>query len=52
MSGGSHFPFRTFFVSVVLISVAAASVYLSYELVVKPRQAMHGFHPSMYPHRS
>ena len=40
MSGGSHFPFRTFFVSVVLISVAAASVYLSYELVVKPRQAM------------
>src|ERR1035438_1861982 len=40
MSGGRHFPIRSFVASVVLVAVAAASVYLSYELVVKPRRAL------------
>jgi hypothetical protein len=40
MSNGRHFPVRSFVASMVLVAVAAASVYLSYELVVKPRQAM------------
>jgi len=40
MSSGRHFPIRSFVASVVLVAVAAASVYLSYELVVKPRQAL------------
>jgi hypothetical protein len=40
MSGGHHFPIRSFAASVVLVAVAAASVYLAYELVVKPRQAL------------
>jgi len=40
MSDGRSFPFRSFVWSVVLMAVAAGSVYLSYELVVKPRQAM------------
>jgi len=40
MSNGRHFPIRSFVASVVLVAVAAASVYLSYELVVKPRRAL------------
>src|ERR1022692_2202307 len=40
MSNDRHFPLRFFVVSVVLVGVAAAAVYLSYELVVKPRQAL------------
>jgi hypothetical protein len=40
MGSGRHFPIRSFVVSVVLVAVAAASVYLSYELVVKPRLAL------------
>ena len=40
MSSGRHFPIRSFVGSVVLVAVAAVSVYLSYELVVKPRQAL------------
>jgi len=40
MSSGRHFPIRSFVGSVVLVGVAAASVYLSYELVVKPRRAL------------
>jgi hypothetical protein len=40
MSNGRHFPIRSFVASVVLVAVAAAGVYLSYELVVKPRQAL------------
>ena len=40
MSGGRRFPIRSFVASVVLVAVAAASVYLSYELVVKPRLAL------------
>src|ERR1039457_5996628 len=40
MNSGHHFPIRSFVASVVLVAVAAASVYLSYELVVKPRQAL------------
>src|ERR1019366_7588468 len=39
MSSGRHFPIRSFVGSVVLVAVAA-SVYLSYELVVKPRRAL------------
>jgi hypothetical protein len=40
MSSGRHFPIRSFAASVVLVAFAAASVYLSYELVVKPRRAL------------
>src|ERR1017187_1520939 len=40
MSSGRDFPIRSFIGSVVLVAVAAGSVYLSYELVVKPRQAL------------
>src|SRR5271166_6377092 len=40
MSSGRHFPIRSSVTSVVLVAVAAASVYLSYELVVKPRRAL------------
>ena len=40
MSNGRHFPIRFFVASVVLVAFAAASVYLSYELVVKPRRAL------------
>ena len=40
MNGGRHFPIRSFVGSVVLVAVAAASVYLSYELVVEPRRAL------------
>ena len=39
MSSG-HFPIRSFVASVVLVAAGAASVYLSYELVVKPRRAL------------
>jgi hypothetical protein len=35
-----HSSIRSFVASVVLVAVAAAGVYLSYELVVKPRQAL------------
>ena len=34
------FPIRLFVWSVVLVSVGAATVYLAYEMVVKPRQAL------------
>jgi len=40
MDSGRHFPIRSFAWSVVLVAVAAASVYLAYELVVKPRLAL------------
>src|ERR1039457_2128617 len=40
MGSGRHFPIRSFVASVVRAAVAAASVYLAYELVVKPRQAL------------
>jgi hypothetical protein len=40
MSNGRNFPIRSFVGSVVLVAVAAASVYLSFELVVKPRRAL------------
>jgi hypothetical protein len=40
MSSGRHFPIRSFVASVMLVAVAAASVYLSFELIVKPRQAL------------
>jgi len=40
MSSVRDFPIRSFVGSVVLVAVAAASVYLSYELVVKPRRAL------------
>src|SRR5208283_4779621 len=40
MSSGRYFSIRSFVGSVVLVAVAAASVYLSYELVVKPRLAL------------
>jgi len=40
MSSLRDFPIRSFVGSVVLVAIAAASVYLSYELVVKPRQAL------------
>jgi len=40
MSAGRHFPIRSFVWSVVLVAVAAASVYLCFELVVKPRLAL------------
>jgi hypothetical protein len=40
MSNGRAFPIRSFVWSVVLVAVAAASVYLAYDLVVRPRQAL------------
>src|ERR1035437_6518555 len=40
VSSDRHFPIRSFAVSIVLVAFAAASVYLSYELVVKPRLAL------------
>jgi E3 ubiquitin-protein ligase DOA10 len=40
MSSGRRFPIRSFVASVVLVAVVTASVYLSYELVVKPRQVL------------
>ncbi|MGA3236593.1 MAG: hypothetical protein ABSG03_09845 [Bryobacteraceae bacterium] len=40
MSNGRHFPIRSFAASVVLVAVAAASVYLAYEVVVEPRRAL------------
>lgn len=42
MSSGRPVPIRSLVWSVMLIAVAAASVYLSYELIVKPRQALQG----------
>ena len=40
MSNGRPFPIRLFGWSVVLVAVAAAGVYLAYELVVKPQRAL------------
>lgn len=40
MSNGRRFPIRSFVWSVVLVAVAAGSVYLAFELVVRPRQAL------------
>jgi hypothetical protein len=40
VSGERHFPIRFFFASIVLVAFGAAGVYLSYELVVKPRLAL------------
>jgi hypothetical protein len=34
------FPFRLFFWSILLVAVAAGSVYLAYEFVVKPQRAL------------
>jgi len=42
MKKGRPFPIRLFVWSVVLVAVAAASVYLAYELVVKPQRALQG----------
>jgi hypothetical protein len=42
VSSDRHFPIRSFAVSIVLVAFAAAGVYLSYELVVKPRLALEG----------
>ena len=39
MSNGRHFPIQSFVWSVVLVAVAAVSVYLGYELVIVPRRA-------------
>jgi hypothetical protein len=39
MSDGRRFPIRSFLWSIVLVAVAAVSVYLGYELVVVPRRA-------------
>jgi hypothetical protein len=40
MSNGRHFPIQSFLWSVVLVGVAAVSVYLAYELVIVPRRAL------------
>jgi len=40
MSNSRPFPIWSFVKSVVLVAVGAAAVYLAYELVVKPRQAL------------
>ena len=40
MSNGRPFPIRLFAWSVVLVAVAAAGIYLSYELVVKPQRVL------------
>ena len=40
MSNGRPFPIRLFVWSVVLVAVAAAGIYLAYELVVKPQRAL------------
>jgi hypothetical protein len=40
MSNGRQFSVRSFAGSMVLVAVAAASVYLSYEFVVRPRRAL------------
>jgi len=40
MRNGRPFPIRLFVWSVVLVAVAAAGVYLAYELVVKPQRAL------------
>jgi hypothetical protein len=40
MSSGRQFPVRFFAGSVVLVAVAAGSIYLPYELVIEPRRAL------------
>jgi hypothetical protein len=40
VSNGRHFPIQSFVWSVVLVAVAAGSVYLAYEVVVLPRRAL------------
>jgi len=40
MSNGRHFPIQAFVWSVVLVAVAAVSVYLAYEVVIVPRRAL------------
>ncbi len=40
MSSSRHFPIQSFLWSIVLVAVAAVSVYLGYELVVVPRRAL------------
>ena len=40
MSNDRPFPIRLFVWSVVLVAVAAAGIYLAYELVVKPQRAL------------
>ncbi len=40
MRNGRHFPIQSFLWSVVLVAVAALSVYLGYELVIVPRRAL------------
>jgi hypothetical protein len=40
MNSGRPFPIRSLVFSVVLIPLSIAGVYLSYELIVKPRQAL------------
>jgi hypothetical protein len=40
MGAGRHFPIQSFVWSVVLVAVAAGSVYLAYELVILPKRAL------------
>jgi hypothetical protein len=40
MSNGRHFPIQSFLWSVVLVAVAAISVFLGYEMVIVPRRAL------------
>ena len=40
MGAGRHFPIQSFVWSVVLVAVAAGSVYLAYELVILPSRAL------------
>jgi hypothetical protein len=40
MSNGRPFPIRSFFWSIVLVAVAAGTVYLGYELVIAPRRVL------------
>jgi hypothetical protein len=40
MSDGRHFPIQSLVWSVLVVSAAAGSIYLAYELVIVPRRAM------------
>ena len=40
MSNGRHLPIQSLLWSVILVAVAAGSVYLAYELVIAPRRAL------------
>ena len=40
MSNGRRFPIQSFLRSIVLVAVAAGSIYLAYEMVIVPRRAL------------